>query len=159
MDKFNSNKIKELRELNHITQKKLGDLLGISDRAVSKWESGMTMPDVMMLPDIAKMFNVSIDDLYCCDKITDDNVKEINKAGDNRILVISVEDKNSVVKTRVPIKVIQALLTNEKVRDEIDLDEKERTLIDNVLNSSQCEIVNIGNGEKKTRIALEDYEA
>lgn len=41
MDKFNSNKIKELRELNRITQKQLGELLGISDRAVSKWELGL----------------------------------------------------------------------------------------------------------------------
>ena len=158
---FFGENIARLRKEKGWTQAEFGEKLGVSNQAVSKWESGMTMPDVMLLPDIAKMFNVSIDDLYCYDKITDDNVnvKEINKAEDNRILVISVEDKNSVVKTRVPIKVIQALLTNEKVRDEIDLDEEERTLIDNVLNSSQGEIVNIGNGEKKTRIALEDYEA
>ena len=156
---FFGENIARLRKEKGWTQAELGEKLGVSNQAVSKWESGMTMPDVMLLPDIAKMFNVSIDDLYCYDKITDDNVKEINKAGDNRILVISVEDKDSVVKTRVPIKVIQALLTNEKVRDEIDLDEEETTLIDNVLNSSQGEIVNIGNGEKKTRIALEDYEA
>ena len=54
MDKFNSNKIKELRELNHITQKKLGDLLGISDRAVSKWEQGLSKPSGENLISLAK---------------------------------------------------------------------------------------------------------
>ena len=58
MDKFNSNKIKELRELNHITQKKLGDLLGISDRAVSKWESGLSKPSGENLISLARIFNV-----------------------------------------------------------------------------------------------------
>lgn len=61
MDKFISNKIKELRELNHITQKKLGDLLGISDRAVSKWESGLSKPSGENLISLAKIFHVQVE--------------------------------------------------------------------------------------------------
>lgn len=61
MDKFNSNKIKELRKVNCITQKQLGDLLGISDRAVSKWESGLSKPSGQNLISLAKIFNVSVE--------------------------------------------------------------------------------------------------
>ena len=61
MNKFNSNKIKELRELNHITQKQLGDFPGISDRAVSKWESGLSKPSGENLISLAKIFHVQIE--------------------------------------------------------------------------------------------------
>ena len=61
MDIFNSNKIKELRELNHITQKQLGESLGITDRAVSKWESGLSNPSGQNLISLAKIFNVPVE--------------------------------------------------------------------------------------------------
>jgi L-serine dehydratase len=61
MDIFNSNKIKELRELNHITQKQLGESLGITDRAVSKWESGLSSPSGQNLISLAKIFNVPVE--------------------------------------------------------------------------------------------------
>ena len=154
--------IARLRKEKGWTQTDIGKKLGVSNQTVSKWESGMTMPDVMLLPEIAKTFNVSIESLYSKDndkKITDENADIADKNSDKRILVISVEDKNSVVKTRVPIRVIRELLANEKVKNEIDLGDEEQHLIYTMLNSSQGEIVNVGKGEKKTRITIEDYEA
>ena len=53
-----------LRKAKGLTQAELGDLLGVSNQAVSKWESEMTMPDVMLLPKIADVFSCSIDDLF-----------------------------------------------------------------------------------------------
>ena len=64
MDKFDSKKIKELRVLNNITQKQLGDLLGISDRAVSKWESGLSKPSGQNLISLAKVFNVPVESFF-----------------------------------------------------------------------------------------------
>ena len=64
MDEFNLNKIKELRKTNGITQKQLGDLLGISDRAVSKWESGLSKPSGQNLICLAKIFNVSVENFF-----------------------------------------------------------------------------------------------
>ena len=46
------------------TQAELGEKLGVSNQAVSKWESGMTMPDVMLLPSLADLFGVYIDELF-----------------------------------------------------------------------------------------------
>ena len=54
-------KIKLLRKEAGMTQKKLADLLGISNRAVSKWETGLAMPSTDNLFSIAKIFNVSVD--------------------------------------------------------------------------------------------------
>ena len=64
MDRFNSKKIKELRVQNNITQKQLGDMMGISDRAVSKWEAGLSKPSGQNLIFLAKVFNVSVESFF-----------------------------------------------------------------------------------------------
>ena len=64
VDKFNLSKLKELRKLNHITQKQLGDMLGISDRAISKWESGLSKPSGENLISLAKIFNVQVETFF-----------------------------------------------------------------------------------------------
>ncbi|MDF2590283.1 MAG: hypothetical protein K0S41_4126 [Anaerocolumna sp.] len=56
--------IQSLRRQRNITQDVLAQALGISVQAVSKWETGNSLPDIMLLPDIAKFFGVSIDYLF-----------------------------------------------------------------------------------------------
>ena len=56
--------IAQLRRAKGLTQAELGEMLGVSNQAVSKWESEMTMPDVMLLPAIADVFGCSIDALF-----------------------------------------------------------------------------------------------
>ncbi|MBQ4061019.1 MAG: helix-turn-helix transcriptional regulator, partial [Bacilli bacterium] len=53
-----------LRKRNNMTQAELAEKLSISYQAVSQWENGNTFPDITMLPEIAKIFNVSIDALF-----------------------------------------------------------------------------------------------
>ncbi|MBR6664628.1 MAG: helix-turn-helix domain-containing protein [Lachnospiraceae bacterium] len=55
--------IKRLRQNKGMTQEKLGEVLGISGQAVSKWESGAALPDIMILPALADYFGISIDEL------------------------------------------------------------------------------------------------
>ncbi len=54
-------RIADLRNINNITQLELAEKLGVTDRAVSKWETGCGYPDIVLLPLIADVFNVSID--------------------------------------------------------------------------------------------------
>lgn len=54
-------RIAELRNINNITQLELAEKLGVTDRAVSKWETGGGYPDIALLPQIADIFNVSVD--------------------------------------------------------------------------------------------------
>ncbi len=54
-------RIAKLRNEMNITQLELAEKLGVTDRAVSKWETGIGYPDVTLLPQIADVFGVSID--------------------------------------------------------------------------------------------------
>ena len=56
--------IVRLRKEKGWTQAKLGEMLCVSNQAISKWELGMTLPDVMLLPKIADAFECSIDELF-----------------------------------------------------------------------------------------------
>ena len=57
-------KIKQLRLKLGMTQEQLGDELSVSPQAVSKWESGTTMPDIQLLPELSVLFGISIDELF-----------------------------------------------------------------------------------------------
>ena len=52
------------RRLNAMTQEELAQKLNISTQAVSKWEQKITSPDIMLLPELASIFNISIDELF-----------------------------------------------------------------------------------------------
>ncbi len=55
--------IKKLRKENNLTQKDLADKYGVTYQAVSKWETGKNIPDISLLKEISKDFNVNIEDL------------------------------------------------------------------------------------------------
>lgn len=58
------NQIKKLRLEKKVKQEELAEYLGVSAQAVSKWETGVSTPDITLLPNIAMYFGVSIDELF-----------------------------------------------------------------------------------------------
>lgn len=50
--------IKELRQMKKISQEDLAEYLGVSTKAVSRWETSVSYPDITLLPLIANFFNV-----------------------------------------------------------------------------------------------------
>lgn len=56
--------IKALRMAKEVKQEELADYLGISFQAVSKWETGASVPDIALLPNIAVFFGITIDELF-----------------------------------------------------------------------------------------------
>lgn len=56
-------KIKELRKKNDLTQEKLADLLGVTYQSVSKWECGVTSPDLALIGPLTKVLHVTSDEL------------------------------------------------------------------------------------------------
>ena len=59
-----NNMIALLRKEKGMTQRELGETLGVTVQAVSKWESSRSCPDIELLPLIAECFGVSIDQLF-----------------------------------------------------------------------------------------------
>lgn len=57
-------KIAYYRKLNGLTQEDLAEKVGVSTQAVSKWEQQLCCPDIMLLPEIANVFRVTIDELF-----------------------------------------------------------------------------------------------
>lgn len=61
LSEFNPEIIRELRQKNRMSQRMLGEYLGITDRAVSKWESGLSKPAGQNLIELAHLFKVPVE--------------------------------------------------------------------------------------------------
>ncbi len=57
-------RIAHFRKRKQLTQEELGQALGVSNQAVSKWEKNISLPDVMLLPHLARALDVTLDALY-----------------------------------------------------------------------------------------------
>ena len=55
--------IAELRKQKGLTQLELADMMGVTDKAVSKWERDISCPDISALPRLAEIFGVTVDEL------------------------------------------------------------------------------------------------
>lgn len=83
--------IKQLRNKNKYTQKALACYLGVTEQAISRWESGTGYPDIELLPAIAQVFSVTVDYLLGIDKTEKDKrleeiyneIKNINFYGNS----------------------------------------------------------------------------
>lgn len=64
-------RIKDLRKKKGLTQEKLADMLGITHKAVSKWECGLTVPDISMIVPLASILEVSTDTLFGLNETSD----------------------------------------------------------------------------------------
>ena len=60
--------ITSLRKAKGLTQSELGERLGVSFQAVSKWERGEALPDITLLPDLAKVLETTIDFILCSEE-------------------------------------------------------------------------------------------
>jgi transcriptional regulator with XRE-family HTH domain len=63
--------LRALRKTKDLTQEKIAEMLNVSTQSVSKWERGDTLPDITLLPSLANLFRVSVDELIGMDKIND----------------------------------------------------------------------------------------
>lgn len=87
-----SENIAKYRKQKGFTQEQLGELLGVTNQAVSKWESGVSMPDVMLLPKITNALGITLDALYGI-KTTDERVKadDFPKAANDHLIEFMVK--------------------------------------------------------------------
>ncbi len=63
MKKTFGTKIAEMRKEKGMTQLELAEKMGVTDKAVSKWERDLSFPDVNSIPKLAEIFDVTVDEL------------------------------------------------------------------------------------------------
>lgn len=88
--------LKKLRLLKNVTQESLAEYLGVTFQAVSRWETGMTYPDIELLPDIARFFEVTLEELMG----TESNDKRIEKILHECCLLRENDRATALVKLR-----------------------------------------------------------
>ena len=86
------NFISELRKEKKLTQKELAEKINVSDKAVSRWETGKGYPDVTSLVSLSEYFGVSVNELLAGKRLTVEDIKET--ADENLISVFEQVQKN-----------------------------------------------------------------
>ena len=70
------NYLAELRKENNMTQEQLGDKLGVTNKTISRWETGTYLPPVDILEQLSKMYGITINEIISGRTLTDMEYKE-----------------------------------------------------------------------------------
>lgn len=94
-------RITKLRKGRDLTQDELAEKMGVSSQAVSKWENDISCPDVMMFPQLADFFGVTIDELMRGHPSEAVRVVPAEERDLNKVLLKIVVDSSNGDKVRV----------------------------------------------------------
>ena len=86
------NFLAELRKEHQLTQAELGERLGVTNKTVSRWETGTYMPPVEMLVELSELYGLSINELLCGRKTAPEEFKEVAEANIREVLSASTFD-------------------------------------------------------------------
>ena len=95
--------LKQLRKEKNMTQEQLGERIGVTNKTVSRWETGNYMPPVECLELLSNIYQISINEILAGERLADEKIKEIadeniasvlgelqkeNQKFENRMLVV-----------------------------------------------------------------------
>ena len=83
--------IKEERKNKKLSQEELGELLGVSNRSISKWETGVSLPDISLFKPLCEVLDISYNELLSGERLNKTNYQE--RLEDNLSNVISYASK------------------------------------------------------------------
>lgn len=89
--------IAAMRKQQHLTQREFAELLGVSDKTVSKWECGNGMPELSYMQSVCKILQIDLNELFSGERLTDTDYKK--KAEENMMNLI--EEAESLKKNIV----------------------------------------------------------
>ena len=104
-------RIKELRLEKKLTQQALAEQLGITDRAVSKWETGNSMPDSSIMLELRQILGITVNELLSGEEIHMENY-EIK--ADENLLALKQRDENNLNKNVVICFIYSLTLIDRK---------------------------------------------
>ena len=93
--------IAECRKSKKLTQMQLSEMLNITDRAVSKWECGKTMPDSSIMLELCGILGITVNDLLSGEVVSMDNY---NKEMENKLIEL-VKEKEEADKRLLAVEV------------------------------------------------------
>ena len=85
--------IAEQRKKHNLTQSELAEKLNITDRAVSKWERGLNLPDASLMVELCKILNITVNELLSGEIIKKESYME--KAENNLIELKEIDERNN----------------------------------------------------------------
>ena len=112
--------IADLRKEKNLTQKDLANKLNVSDKAISRWETGKGFPDVDSLQTLSNFFNVTINELLAGENADTKTIEEI--AEENIISAIAETEKSKKTKksTIILSTIVALVLTIPLLKDSIE---------------------------------------
>ncbi len=87
--------LKELRNNNNLTQEQLAEKFGVSQRSVSRWENGNTMPDISILIELADFYDVDLREIINGERKTETMKEDLKET------LVMVADYTSVEKEKI----------------------------------------------------------
>ena len=84
--------IAKMRKEKPYTQRQLADMLGISDKTVSKWETGNGLPDVSLMMPLCDLLQISVNELLSGERLTD---SEYQKKAEENMMNLIMEREES----------------------------------------------------------------
>lgn len=98
--------IAEMRKTQSYTQRQLADILGISDKTVSKWETGNGLPEVSLMMPLCDALHINVNELLSGEHLTDSEYQD--KAEENMMKLIKEKEES---KKKIILSVIVCSLT------------------------------------------------
>ena len=98
--------IAECRKNRNLTQANLAEKLNITDRAISKWENGKSMPDSAIMLELCEILNISVNELLSGEKI---DMKEYNENLEKNLLDM-IKQKEEVDKRLLTLEIFISVL-------------------------------------------------
>ena len=90
--------ISKLRKEKNLTQEQLAEKMGVTDKSISRWENGKTMPDLSMITILAEELNVEVSELLNGRKMTKEELEKLRNTINNVIEYSNKEKKNKTIK-------------------------------------------------------------
>ena len=100
--------LKQLRKENNMTQEQLGERIGVTNKTISRWETGGYMPPVESLILLSDLYGISINELLAGESVEDDKIKEV---ADENVTIVLEELEKGYQKFENKMLVILGLTT------------------------------------------------
>lgn len=102
--------LKELRKENNMTQEQLGERIGVTNKTVSRWETGNYLPPVESLVLISDIYGISINEILAGKRLEMDELREVADDNVTKVLGELEGDYKKFEKRMIIILIINAIL-------------------------------------------------